>query len=192
LETKPEPDRGGVTVGAANRAVSLDDIGFRLRRLENQDWWLWGAAVLVMLLLTFAIFSLSFPGILHEDNPFYWFELDTAVRGLFGLVLLFSISVVYQQVLIKRLRKQLAAQLAEMAALETRAEAFERLAVIDPLTELYNRRFAKEHLPVEIARASRQGYALTALCWISTISRQSTTALVMPPGMPCCGRLPVN
>ena len=50
-----------------------------------------------------------------------------------------------------------------MAALETRAETFERLAVIDPLTELYNRRFAKEHLPIEIARASRQGYALTAL-----------------------------
>ncbi len=165
MQTKPEPDSGIATVGAPGnaRAVSLDDIRFRLRRLERQDWWLWGAAVLVMLLLTFAIFSLSFPGILHEDNPFYWFELDTAVRGLFGLVLLFSISVVYQQVLIKRLRLQLASQLAEMAALETRAETFERLAVIDPLTELYNRRFAKEHMPVEIARASRLGYALTAL-----------------------------
>ncbi|MGB9103527.1 MAG: diguanylate cyclase [Terriglobales bacterium] len=165
MQTKPEPDSGIATAGAAGnaRSVSLDDIRFRMRRLERQDWWLWGATVLVMLLLTFAIFSLSFPGIVHEDNPFYWFDLDTAVRGLFGLVLLFSISVVYQQVLIKRLRQQLASQLAEMAALETRAETFERLAVIDPLTELYNRRFAKEHMPVEIARASRQGYALTAL-----------------------------
>lgn len=165
MQTNPEPESGIAPTGTAGnaRAVNLDDIRFRLRRLERQDWWLWGATVLVMLLLTFAIFSLSFPGILHEDNPFYWFDLDTAVRGLFGLVLLFSVSVVYQQVLIKRLRKQLATQLAEMAALETRAETFERLAVIDPLTELYNRRFAKEHMPVEIARASRQGYALTAL-----------------------------
>jgi diguanylate cyclase (GGDEF)-like protein len=151
-----EPTRG-------EQAVSLNDIQLRLRRLERQDWWLWGAAVLVMLLLTFAVFSLSFPGVLREENPFYWFQLDIAVRGLFGLVLLFSVSLIYQQVLINRLRRQLAKQLAEMAALETRAETFERLAIIDPLTELYNRRFAEEHLAIEIARASRQGYALTAL-----------------------------
>ena len=138
MPTNPEPDSGIATGSAAGngRAVSLDDIRSRLRRLERQDWcsnWYRRATVLVMLLLTFAIFSLSFPGILHEDNPFYWFDLDTAVRGLFGLVLLFSVSVVYQQVLIKRLRQQLATQLAEMAALESRAEIFERLAVIDPL-----------------------------------------------------------
>lgn len=162
---QPEPESEVAAAAAAGkaRAVSLDDIRLRLRRLERQDWWLWGATVLVMLLLTLGILSLSFPGILHEENPFYWVDLDTAVRGLLGLVLLFSVSVVYQQVLIKRLRQQLATQLSEMATLETRAETFERLAVIDPLTDLYNRRFAKEHLPVEIARASRQGYALTAL-----------------------------
>jgi diguanylate cyclase (GGDEF)-like protein len=143
--------------------VSLEELRSRLRRLERQDWWLWGAAVLVMLLLTFAVFSLSFPGVLHDENPFYWLQLDTAVRALFGMVLLFSLFVIYQQVLIKRLRRQLAAQLAEMATLETRAETYERLAIIDALTDLYNRRFAKEHLPLEIARATRQGYALTAL-----------------------------
>ncbi len=163
--TKPEPGDGSLSARAESnvRASGLDDIRLRLHRLERQDWWLWGAAVLVMLLLTFAIFSLSFPGVLHEENPFYWFDLDLSVRGLFGLVLLFSVFLVYQQVLIKRLRRQLANQLAEMAALETRAETFERLAIIDPLTELYNRRFAQEHVPIEIARASRQGYALTAL-----------------------------
>ncbi len=150
----------GVPGSAA--AVSLDDIRFRLKRLERQDWWLWATAVLVMLLLTVAIMSLTFPGVV-PDSSLYWFDLDTAVRGLFGLVLLFSVFVVYQQVLIKRLRSQLATQLAEMAALETRAETFERLAIIDPLTELYNRRFATEHLPVEISRAIRQGYPLTVL-----------------------------
>ena len=58
MQTKPEPDSGIASAGAAGNAsaVSLDDIRFRLRRLERQDWWLWGAAVLVMLLLTFAIF----------------------------------------------------------------------------------------------------------------------------------------
>ncbi len=146
-----------------SRSAGLEDIRRRLRRLERQDWWLWATAVLIMLLLSFAIFSLSFPGIFREENPFYWLQLDIAVRGLFGLVLLFSVFVIYQQVLIKRLRGQLASQLAMMAALETRAETYERLAVVDPLTELYNRRFATEHLPIEIARSLRQGYPLTAL-----------------------------
>ncbi|MGZ4827981.1 MAG: diguanylate cyclase domain-containing protein [Terriglobales bacterium] len=147
----------------SQRASGLEEIRQRMHRLERQDWWLWATALLIMLLLVFGLFSLSFPGIWREENPFFWFQLDIAIRGLFGLVLVFSVFVVYQQVLIKRLRNQLAVQLAEMAALETRAEAFERLAVVDPLTELYNRRFATEHLPIEIARAHRQGYPLTLL-----------------------------
>jgi diguanylate cyclase (GGDEF)-like protein len=161
--TGTEEATAAARAGRSGQAVSLEDLRSQLRRLERQDWWLWGAAVLVMLLLTFAVFSLSFPGVLHDENPFYWLQLDLAVRGLFGMVLLFSVFVVYQQVLIKRLRLQLAAQLAEMAALETRAETYERLAIIDPLTDLYNRRFAQDHLPLEIARAARQGYGLTVL-----------------------------
>ncbi|HET7185323.1 MAG TPA: diguanylate cyclase [Terriglobales bacterium] len=162
-QVQREQGRTLTGVQSDSAAVSLDDIRLRLRRLESQDWWLWGGAVLVMLLLTFGILSLSFPGVLHEENSFYWVQLDLAARGLLGLVVVFSVFVVYQQVLIKRLRVQLAAQLAEMAALETRAEAFEKLAIADPLTELYNRRFATEHLPIEIARAARQGYPLTVL-----------------------------
>jgi hypothetical protein len=86
VQTNPEPDSGIATGGAEGnaRAVGLDDIRFRLRRLERQDWWLWGATVLVMLLLAFAIFSLSFPGILHEDNPFYWFDLDPPLADCWG------------------------------------------------------------------------------------------------------------
>jgi diguanylate cyclase (GGDEF)-like protein len=165
MSSVKQPETGNMPLRQQDqqRASGLEEIRQRLRRLERQDWWLWATAMVIMLLLVFAIFCLSFPGILHEENPFYWLQLDIAVRGLLGLVLLFSVFVIYQQVLIKRLRSQLAVQLAEMAALETRAETFERLAVVDPLTELYNRRFATEHLPIEIARATRQGYPLTLL-----------------------------
>jgi diguanylate cyclase (GGDEF)-like protein len=38
-----------------------------------------------------------------------------------------------------------------------------KLSIVDPLTELYNRRFATEHLPLELARADRFGYPITAL-----------------------------
>ena len=135
----------------------------RLRRIERQDWWLWTAAIVIMLLLTSAVWLLSFPSLERESNPVLRLQTELAVRGLLGIVLLFGLYAVYQQVQIKRLRKHLASQMAMAAALETRAEAFEKLAILDPLTGLYNRRFATEVLAVEVARSERQGYTLTVL-----------------------------
>src|SRR6202043_3467 len=41
-----------------------------LQKLEHRDWWLWSMAVIVMLLLTFAVFTMSFPGFVKVDDPF--------------------------------------------------------------------------------------------------------------------------
>jgi len=141
---------------------SMEELHALLRRLDRQSWWLWATAVAIMLLLIAALFSFTFPGLWGRGSP-VWAELDVAVRGLLGVVLLFAAFVVYQQVLITRLRRELAAELARASALETRAEVFEKLAGIDPLTELYNRRFATAHLATELARAERCGYPITAL-----------------------------
>ena len=140
----------------------LDELHLLLRRLDRQSWWLWATAVGIMLLLIGALFSFTFPGLWGEGSP-VWAELDIAVRGLLGLVLLFAAFVVYQQVLITRLRRELAGELARASALQTRAELFEKLAGIDPLTDLYNRRFATAHLGTELARAERFAYPVTAL-----------------------------
>src|ERR1700681_3260600 len=84
----------------------LAEVQEQLLKLERRDWWLWSLAVVVMLLLTFAVFSMSFPGLVRIDDPFFQYTLDQAVRGLVGLVLLFNAYTIYQQVLMKRLRRQ--------------------------------------------------------------------------------------
>ncbi len=147
----------------------MREIRERLQRLENRDWWLWWAAVIVMLLLTVAVVSLSYPALLATDQTsdseetFFQLNLQLAVRGLVGVVLLFNIYTIYQQLLIKRLRKQLAEQIEMLAKLQLRVEEFHRLAVLDPLTGLYNRRFAEQRLAAEISRAERRSHPLTLL-----------------------------
>jgi len=134
-----------------------------LCRLERRDWWLWGTAFAVMVLLTLAVFSFSLPAPRDAAGISFQGQLDLAVRGLLGLVLLFSAYAIYQQILIKRLRHRLSGQMSTIAALQTRAEVFQKLAIVDSLTGLCNRRFATENLVAEIARSERHGYALTVL-----------------------------
>ncbi len=132
-----------------------------LRRLERQDWWLWWAAVVVMLLLTVAVVSLTLPALLEDRSNFFQFHMEQAVRGLVALVLLFNTYTIYQQVLIKRLRTQLAGQIELMASLRLRANEYHKLSMIDPLTGLYNRRFAEHRLQAEVDRSRRYGHPLT-------------------------------
>jgi len=134
-----------------------------LARLERRDWWLWTAAVAVMLLLTVAVVTMSLPALMSDPYSFFQFHLEQAVRGLVGLVLLFNIYTIYQQVLIKRLRAQLASQIEMMASLRLRANEYHKLAMVDPLTGLYNRRFAEQRLAAEVDRSKRYGRPLTVL-----------------------------
>jgi diguanylate cyclase (GGDEF)-like protein len=141
----------------------MNEIQEKLRRLERRDWGLWWAAVTVILLLTAAVVSLSLPALLRETDHFFQFNLQMGVRGLVGLVLLFNLYTVYQQMLIKRMRKDMAENLAEMANLQVRAEESYKLATLDPLTGLYNRRLAQQRLAGEVSRSQRYGHPLTVL-----------------------------
>jgi len=141
----------------------LREIQAKLRKLERRDWWLWTLAMVVMLLLTLAVASLTFPGLLKFEDPIFQYGLDQAVRGLVGLVLLFNTYVIYQQVMIKRLRRQFSQQLDAMSRLQSRAEEFHKQATIDPLTGLCNRRVGEQRLAAEAERSRRYGHPLTVL-----------------------------
>src|SRR5260370_31714685 len=143
--------------------ANLPELQAKLQRLERRDWWLWSMAVIVMLLLTFAVFTMSFPGLVKVDDPFFQASLDRAVRGLIVLVLIFNAYTIYQQITVKRLRRDFSKKIEEMRILQVRAEQFERLAMVDSLTGLPNRRFAEEHLASEAARSQRYGHALTVI-----------------------------
>jgi diguanylate cyclase (GGDEF)-like protein len=153
--------RANSTLPEAPQETRLEEIQASLRKLERRDWWLWIVAIVVMLLLTVAVVSLSFPGLMKTDDPIFQFSLNEAVRGLVGLVLLFNAYSIYQQVQIKRLRRQFSEQLLVMSRLKVRAEEFHRLATIDPLTGLYNRRFAETRLAAEASRSQRYGHPMT-------------------------------
>jgi diguanylate cyclase (GGDEF)-like protein len=114
-------------------------------------------------LLTLAVASFAFPALLNRDDATYSFYLNQAVRALVGLVLVFSVYLIYQQVQLSRLRLEVADQMHSLAKVETLASEVYKLAALDQLTGLYNRRSGEQRLAQEISRAQRHGRPLTVL-----------------------------
>lgn len=79
----------------------------RFRRIERREWWLWSSAIAVSLLLTVGLSSFIMPQFWNAEDNFMRFSLPQAVRGLLGLVLIFDVYTVYQQLQIHRIRRQL-------------------------------------------------------------------------------------
>jgi two-component system cell cycle response regulator len=119
--------------------------------------------VVVILSLTAAIASFSIWISSAPKDPFYEFHISQSVRGLMGLVLLFSVYTLYQQLQLKRIRGQLAEQIDVAGQEQKRAEEFLKLAILDPLTGLHNRRFAEERMAADVARAQRNGGSLKVM-----------------------------
>jgi diguanylate cyclase (GGDEF)-like protein len=149
--------------GQAKVPEEVRDLELSLKQLDRRDWGLWFTVITILLLLCFAMYSLTVPSINLDDAWLTRERLAIGVRGLLALVLLFCVFAIYQQYLIKQFRTKLQEQIAVVSALHSRAETFERLAILDPLTGLFNRRFADELLPREIARAERIGHALIVI-----------------------------
>lgn len=84
--------------------------GIGAGHIERREWWLWSTAIAITLLLTSGIASFL-PVLLH---PHYDWEAALALRravwGLLGMVLLFDLYTIYQQLQIHRIRRQLAAR----------------------------------------------------------------------------------
>jgi PAS domain S-box-containing protein len=107
-----------------------------MRQVEAREWWLWGFAVTVTLVLTAGIVSLTFPGSRLLQNA-EWLDLKEWVRGLACLVLLFDIYTVYQHLQLQRIRRELTErnQLFEVIT----ENAADMIAVIDCAgNRLYN------------------------------------------------------
>jgi diguanylate cyclase (GGDEF)-like protein len=140
-----------------------EQIREHLNHLDRRQWWLWSTTVAVLLLLTLAVASFAFPAILSHEQNSYSFYLNQAVRALVGLVLLFSVYLVYQQLQLTRLRHEVADQMQSLAKVQTLASEVYKLAALDQLTGLYNRRSGEQRLAQEISRAQRHGRPLTVL-----------------------------
>jgi diguanylate cyclase (GGDEF)-like protein len=140
---------------AAPRAEE-QKLGFESQQPENQNWWLLGHSIFVIALLTFVVIPFSIPGLGKRVEAEFGVKPTDVVLGLVILVVLFDLFAAYQQSLIKRLRRQLAEK-------QGHSDLLRNLAMIDPLTGLYNRRFAEQRLASEVARSERKGHPLTVL-----------------------------
>lgn len=81
--------------------MATASIGKSIERIERREWFLWSAAVVVTLLLTLGLTSF----LLREDYSLS--EFPQTVRGLIGLVLIFDIYTLFQQLQIHRMRRRL-------------------------------------------------------------------------------------
>jgi len=136
--------------------VARQELARKLKRIDRRDWWAWGYTILVIMVLTAAVITVSLPAARQGARTLFDFKIGDVIFYLVAMVLLFNTYTVYQQILIKRLRHQLAEK-------QDHSEVLRSLAMIDPLTGLYNRRFAEQRLTTEVARSERKGHPLTVL-----------------------------
>jgi diguanylate cyclase (GGDEF)-like protein len=136
--------------------TSDQEIADNLRKIEKRDWWVWANSIFVMLLLTGALISFTLPSLSQGAAPLFRIKVSEAILGLVALIVLFNAYTIYQQVLIKRLRRQLAEK-------QHHSMILRELAMIDALTGLYNRRFAEQRLVAEVARSARKGHPLSVV-----------------------------
>ena len=80
----------------------------RARKVERRQWWLWASAIVITLLLTVGMASFTY--LFEQTDPNFSLTLRQSIRGLVGLVFLFDLYTIYQQILIHRFRRQLSEQ----------------------------------------------------------------------------------
>ena len=100
-----------------------------MRQVEGREWWLWGTAVAITLVLTFGILSLALPVFEQSTDHTDSLNLKEWFRGLAALVLLFDLYVIYQQRQLHRIRRKLAER-EQLFQLITE-NAADMIAVID-------------------------------------------------------------
>jgi two-component system cell cycle sensor histidine kinase/response regulator CckA len=94
----------------SNRPGGIQSLSVGLRQVERRQWWLSFSSMLVTLLLTLGIVSLSLTIFVLQRQLWDALNIHLAMRGLVGMVFLFVVYVVYQQLQIHRFRVHLVAQ----------------------------------------------------------------------------------
>src|SRR5437016_12692551 len=92
------------------RGNAADFVRDHWRRSERRQWWLSSTGIAVSLILTSGIVCLLLPSMIPELGASYAFDTDIAVHALVGIILIFDVYVVFQQVQLSRFRKRLAEQ----------------------------------------------------------------------------------
>ena len=135
-----------------------EQIQRQIHELSSRDMQLWSIVSLVILVLTGGFLALIAPNLvwtqrfIHFDQAY----LPQLIFGLICLVVLFNIYLLSQRVALNSTRKALISELVLNERLES-------LSLIDPLTQLFNRRALNELISHQLSRSNRNSTPLTFL-----------------------------
>ncbi|HYL15971.1 MAG TPA: GGDEF domain-containing protein [Terriglobales bacterium] len=138
-------------------AQRTDEIQKQFQSLTSRDLQLWSISLLIIVVLGAGFAALVAPNLTWR--PAFHAEvryLPQLFFGLISLVLLFNIYIIAQKRELNATRRALVQELIFN-------ERLQGLSLIDPLTQLLNRRAMEQMLDKEVARANRVGNALTLL-----------------------------
>ena len=130
----------------------------QIHELTSRDTQLWSIITLVVLVLTAGFLTVVMPNLTIKQRLIRIEEgyLPQLFFGLICLVVLFNIYLLSQRVNLNSTRKALISELVLNERLES-------LSLIDPLTQLFNRRALNELISHQVARANRNGGPLSFL-----------------------------
>src|SRR2546430_16672094 len=138
--------------------AGTEGIQQQMQELSGRDLQLWSIGILIMLVLTAGLLALVLPNLVWAQRVIRVEQsyLPQLFFGLISLVLLFNIYLLTQKRTLNSTRHALIRELVLNERLES-------LSLIDPLTQLLNRRAVNELIPREVARANRLGSNLTLM-----------------------------
>src|SRR5579863_9857002 len=138
--------------------VRAEQIQREIQQLSGRDLQLWSIVILVIVVLTAGMLALVLPNVMWAQHVIHIEHayLPQLFFGLISLILLFNIYLVGQKIALNNTRRALISELVLNERLES-------LSLIDPLTQLLNRRAMNELIPREVARANRLSSHLTFL-----------------------------
>lgn len=133
-----------------------DEIQQQLQQLSGRDLQLWSIGALVILVLTAGLLSLILPNLVwsHRVMQVEQSYVPQVFFGLISLIVLFNIYVLGQKKSLNVTRRALVRELVLN-------ERLENLSLVDPLTQLLNRRAMNEAVSREVARSNRNGTPMT-------------------------------
>jgi diguanylate cyclase (GGDEF)-like protein len=123
----------------------------QIEAVESRRLHLWDIGLLMLAVVAAGFVALLVPNIAWNTGEVLVdrSQFPQLFYGFIVLVILFNVYAVGQRRVLHSIREELVRQLIRSAAAE-------KLSLVDPLTEVFNRRYLQHLLPKEIARADRR------------------------------------
>ena len=134
------------------------EIQEHMSTLAGKDLQLMSIVLLMLLVLSGGVLALAYPNLESVSKTFHseMRMLPQLFFGLITLILLFNVYIVLQRKELTMTRRRLVEELIFN-------ERMEAVSLIDPVTQLYNRRAMEQMLSHEVARANRLDSSLSLM-----------------------------